>query len=170
MIRTQTKINQIKYSRFCYYLQVLKKESEVKSMRLSKIQKRIAALTLAAVMGIGISGTGAFAAVTRVSYNFSVAVGQKDTSENVQKTTSTSTNYAHATITAYGNTTNADHLRLRVLRSSTAVTGYAKVKATGSKNLSYTTTVSSGQSVKLRGYVAAAATYGYGVMSGTFEP
>lgn len=139
-------------------------------MKLSKIQKRIAALTLAAVMGVGISGTGAFAAVTRAPYNFRVAVGEKDTSENVQKTTPTSTNYAHVTITAYGNTTNADHLRLRVLRSSTAVTGYAKVKATGTKNLTYTTTVNAGQSVKLRGYVAAAATYGYGVMSGTFEP
>jgi hypothetical protein len=137
-------------------------------MKLLKIQKKIAALTLALGIGVVTCGTGAFAAVTRTSYNFSVAVGQKDTTEDVQKTVQKS--YASATVTSYGNSTNVDYLRLRVLRSSTAVTGFEEVKGTGNKSLSYTKTVSTGESVKLRGYVAASATYGYGIMSGVFEP
>lgn len=137
-------------------------------MRISKIQKKIAALTLAAAIGVVTCGAGAFAAVTRDPYNFSVAVGKKDTSADVQKTNSYT--YAKATVTSYGNTTNVNHLRLRVLRSSTAVTGYTKVSGTGGKQLDYTKSVSTGQSMKLRGYVAASATYGYGVMAGVFEP
>lgn len=137
-------------------------------MKLSKIQKKVATLTVAAGIGIVTCGTGAFAGVTRGPFQFKVAVGKKDTSNDVQKTTETN-DPAAVTVSTYKNTTGKS-LRLRILRSSTAVTGYHNISSKGSYTMRYTKTAFAGQSFKLRGYVASNASKGTGTMEGIFQP
>lgn len=137
-------------------------------MRLSRIQKKVASLSLAAFVGIAGCSVGAGAYVTRGPYNFSVSVGGNDTSGEVQKTTDT--HYAYATVDSYGNSTNKNYLRLRTRRGGNPVSDFVKVTGVSKKYLNYNTAVAAGQSLRLRGFVADGASYGYGVMAGTFTP
>lgn len=132
--------------------------------------KRIIALALAAGIAVPGSGIGAMAEVTRTSFDFAVKAEKKDTTENVQKTYDGDS--ASANVTTYKNTTNKSYLRLRVLRGKTAVTNYQNVNAVTKYRLKYKAdkSVMTGQSFKLRGYVAEGVTKGTGTMKGVFQP
>ena len=132
--------------------------------------KRIIALALAAGIAVSGSGIGAMAEATRTSFDFTVKAEKKDTTENVQKTYDGDS--ASANVTTYTNTTNKSYLRLRVLRGKTAVTNYQNVNAVTKYRLKYKAdkSVMTGQSFKLRGYVAEGVTKGTGTMKGVFQP
>ena len=132
--------------------------------------KRIIALALAAGIAVPGSGIGAMAEATRTSFDFAVKAEKKDTTENVQKTYDGDS--ASANVTTYKNTTNKSSLRLRVLRGKTAVTNYQNVNAVTKYRLKYKAdkSVMTGQSFKLRGYVAEGVTKGTGTMKGVFQP
>ena len=132
--------------------------------------KRIIALALAAGIAVSGSGIGEMAEATRTSFDFTVKAEKKDTTENVQKTYDGDS--ASANVTTYKNTTNKSYLRLRVLRGKTAVTNYQNVNAVTKYRLKYKAdkSVMTGQSFKLRGYVAEGVTKGTGTMKGVFQP
>jgi len=101
-------------------------------------------------------------------FNFYVSVGKRSTSDEVQK--KSEVNYATVSVTSYGNTTNKKYLYIGVLRDGVAVTDLCKVEGGGKYTLEYTSNVYAGQSLALCIYTGENAVYGYGVISGVFNP
>lgn len=101
-------------------------------------------------------------------FNFNVSVGNEGMSGEVQK--KASGDYATVSVAAYGNTTDKECLYIRVLRDGVAVTDSCKVDGRGKYVLNYTSDIYAGQYLTLCAYTGDDVSYGYGVLSGVFDP